>query len=117
MSWGEKSLDKKLEKCCSRGSLDEKRQWERHEQTPKEKQKARQQRNRKRQIDGEKQQEKRMPKRHHKEKRGKLLNSVVPLMLICLGLWMDMERDEDSGYHASDGAPSMGPLCAPMKQR
>lgn len=40
----EKSLDTKLEKSCSRGSLDEKRQLERHSQTPKEKQKARRER-------------------------------------------------------------------------
>lgn len=52
----ENSLDRELERSSSRGSLDEKRKSERNEQTPK----ARQQTgNRKRQIDSEKQQDKR----------------------------------------------------------
>lgn len=33
--------------------------------------------------------EKRKLKTEHKKGRGELLNSVVPLMLICLGLWTD----------------------------
>lgn len=72
---------------------------------------ARQQRNRKRQIDGEKQEKnkKRKPKTQHKKGRR-------PLVLICPGVWTDVERDEDGGIHASDGAPSLGPLCAPVRQ-
>lgn len=84
MGWGEKSLDRKLEKSCTRGSLDEKRQLERHEQTPIERQKARQQRNRKRQIFGEKQQEKRKPKRQHKKRKE---SCWIQLCHWCLSAW------------------------------
>lgn len=58
--------------------------------------------------------EKRKPKRQHN--KGQLLNLAVPLMLICLGLWIDMERDKDSSIHVSDGTPSLDPFCAPVKQ-
>lgn len=60
--------------------------------------------------------EKRKPMTQCKKRRGQLLNSVVPLVLICSGLWLDKESDEDSSIHASDGAPGLGPLCAPVMQ-
>lgn len=52
-----------------------------------------------------------------KEKRGSQRQSTrqekdswIQLGHWCLGLWIDMERDEDSSIHASYGASSLGPL-------
>lgn len=44
-----------------------------------------------------------------------MLNLVMVVMLICSRLWIDMERDEDGSIHASDGAPSLGRLCASVR--